>query len=50
MTYTGPDDTKYKCKRRLDPRRGIVIPDEIENFNLADFYRTVKPNTQKESE
>jgi hypothetical protein len=46
--FTGPDDPKYKCKRRLDFRTGLTIPDVIEDFNLASFYSTLKP-TVKES-
>ena len=40
---TAPDDFKYRCKRRLDPRMGIDIPDEIADFNLAKFYAALKP-------
>jgi hypothetical protein len=39
---TGPDDPKYRCKRRLDPRIGIEIADEIPDFNLATFYQSLK--------
>lgn len=39
---------KYKCKRRLDHRLGVVIPEEITDFNLASFVKLVS-QTNKES-
>ena len=47
--HTAPDSGKYRCKRRLDPRLGLDIPDEIEDFNLAEFYRTLKPTITQET-
>lgn len=41
VVYT-ETSSKYKCKRRLDPRLGIVIPEEMVDFNLAKFVRMLR--------
>ena len=40
--YTNPASTEYRAKYRIDRRKGIEIPEEIPNFNIAEFHKRIK--------
>jgi len=44
MAVTGADDQSL-ARTREDGRAGVVIPDTIPNFNLADFVRLIQKGT-----